>query len=136
MGVMTRVIGQKKYARLLSKALPKAIETDDEFNRLAALLEELEIPERELSPEREALAGLIEKLISDYDDVHYSIPEGKPHEIVRFLMQQRGLKPADLVPVIGTRAQVSDLVNEKRAIGTSQAKKLAGFFHIPAELFI
>ena len=101
-----------------------------------ALLEELEIPERKLSPEEEALVRLLEKLVADYDDKYYAIPDGKPDEIVRFLMEQRNLKQADLVPVIGTRAQVSDIVNGKRGISKAQAKKLAEFFHISAELFI
>jgi HTH-type transcriptional regulator / antitoxin HigA len=112
------------------------IESDEEFDRTVALLEQLEIPERDLPPEEHALAGLFEKLIADYDDKHYPIPEGSPHEIVRFLMEQRHLKQADLVPILGTRAQVFDLVNGKRGISKAQAKKLAAFFHISAELFI
>ena len=135
MGLTTTVMDDKKYAKLLSKALPKVIETDEEFDRIVALLEELEIPERKLSPEEEALARLLEKLVADYDE-YYAIPDGKPDEIVRFLMEQRNLKQADLVPVIGTRAQVSDIVNGKRGISKAQAKKLAEFFHISAELFI
>jgi hypothetical protein len=42
--------------------------------------------------------------------------------------EQRGLRQADLVSVLGSRAQVSDLVNGKRGIGKAQAKKLAEYF--------
>jgi len=38
--------------------------------------------------------------------------------------------------VIGSRAQVSDLVNGRRGISKAQAKKLAQFFHVSVELFI
>jgi HTH-type transcriptional regulator/antitoxin HigA len=51
-------------------------------------------------------------------------------------MQQRGLKQADLVPVLGSRAQVSDLVNGKRGISKTQAKALAKYFGVSIELFI
>jgi HTH-type transcriptional regulator / antitoxin HigA len=132
----TADIDQKTYGKLLAKALPKVIETDEEFDRMAALLEELTIPERELTPEEDALANLIETLIVDYDDRYYTIPDAKPHEMVKHLMEQRGLKQADLVPVLGSRAQVSDLVNGKRGISKAQAKKLAEFFGVSAELFI
>ncbi len=132
---MTR-IDATKYARLLGRALPKVIETDEEFDRMVALLEELSVPERELSPEEGALAQLLQKLITDYDDKHYPIPDASPHEIVRYLMEQRELKQVDLVPVLGSRAQVSDVINGKRGISKAQAKKLAGFFHVSAELFI
>jgi HTH-type transcriptional regulator/antitoxin HigA len=55
---------------------------------------------------------------------------------VPFLIEQRGPKQADLAHVIGSRAQVSDLLNGKRGVSTSQAKKLAEFFHGTAELFL
>jgi len=132
----TADIDQEKYGKLLAKTLPKIIETDEEFDRMAALLEELTIPERELTPEEDALANLIEKLVVDYDDRYYAIPDAKPHEMVKFLMEQRDLKQADLVSVLGSRAQVSDLVNGKRGISKAQARKLAEFFGVSVELFI
>jgi HTH-type transcriptional regulator/antitoxin HigA len=116
--------------------LPKVIESDEEFDRMAELLEELTIPERELSPEEDALASLLEKLVVAYDDEHYPLPDVEPHRMVRFLMEQRGLRQADLVPVLGSRAQVSDLVNGKRGISKAQIKKLAGYFGVSAELFL
>src|SRR5260370_9742928 len=90
MGLTATVdIDQEKYGKLLAKTLPKIIETDEEFDRMAALLEELTIPERELTPEEDALASLPKKLVVDYDDQYYAIPDAKPHEMVRFLMEQR-----------------------------------------------
>jgi HTH-type transcriptional regulator/antitoxin HigA len=112
------------------------IESDEEFDRMAELLEELTIPERELTREEDELASLLEKLVVDYDDKHYPLPDVDPHRMVRFLMEQRGLRQADLVPVLGSRAQVSDLVNGKRGISKAQIKKLAGYFGVPAELFL
>lgn len=129
-------LDQAKYGRLLAKIRPKIIETDEEFDRMAALLEQLTIPQRELSPEEDALANLLEKLVVDYDDLHYAIPDAPPHEMVKFLMDQKGLIQADLVPLLGSRAQVSDLVNGKRGISKAQAKKIAEFFKISVELFI
>ena len=137
MGLTATVdIDQKKYGKLLAKTLPKIIETDEEFERMAALLEELTIPERDLTPEEDAVANLIEKLVLDYDDRFYAIPEAKPNEMVRYLMEQRGEKQADLVPLLGSRAQVSDLVNGKRGISKAQVKKLAEYFGVSAELFL
>ncbi|MBZ5623734.1 MAG: helix-turn-helix domain-containing protein [Acidobacteriia bacterium] len=128
-------INPTKYGKLLLKTLPKVIESDEEFDRMAELLEELDF-KRNATAEEEALAELLAKLIEAYDDEHYPMPPSPPHEMVQFLMEQRGLKQADLVPVIGTRAQVSALVNGKRGISKAQVKKLAEFFHISAELFL
>ena len=128
-------INEKKYAKLLAKTLPKVIANDEEFDRRVAQLEALSFPERLLSAEEDALATLLERLIADYDD-RFSLPEQPPHQIVKFLMEQRSLKQADLVPVLGSRAQVSDLVNGKRGISKAQAKKLAEYFRVSVEMFI
>jgi HTH-type transcriptional regulator / antitoxin HigA len=53
-----------------------------------------------------------------------------------FLMEQSRLKQADLVLVLGSRPQVSDLVNGKRGISKARAKKLTEYFGVSAELFI
>ena len=91
---------------------------------------------KDASPEEVALAALLERLVMAYDDERHPMPEIKPHKMVKYLMDQRGLKQADLVPLLGSRSQVSDLVNGKRAISKAQVKKLAEYFHISAELFL
>jgi len=102
---------------------------------MVAKLEELDF-RKKLTPEEEVLAELLAKLIGDYDDQYHPLPEAPPCETVRFLMEQKGLKQVDLVPVLGSRAQVSALVNGARGISKAQARKLAQFFHVSAELFL
>ncbi len=124
-----------RYGKLCAETLPKVIESDEEFDRMVEHLERLTF-KPDASAEEIAIAGLLEKLIVDYDDEHYPLPDVPPHRMVRFLMEQRGLKQADLVPVLGSRAQVSDLVNGKRGISKAQVKKLAEYFKVSPELFI
>jgi HTH-type transcriptional regulator/antitoxin HigA len=129
-------LNPRKYGRLCADVLlPKVIESDEEFDRQ---VERLEALDRRPHPpaEEQALAKLLAKLIEDYDSRHYPIPKAPPHKMVVYLMEQRGMKQADLVEVIGSRSQVSDLVNGKRSISKAQAKRLAEFFHLPADLFI
>jgi HTH-type transcriptional regulator/antitoxin HigA len=124
-----------RYGKLCAETLPKVIESDEEFDRMVEHLERLTF-KQDASVEENALASLLEKLVMDYDDEHYPLPDVAPHRMVRFLMEQRELKQADLVPVLGSRAQVSDLVNGKRGISKNQAKKLAEYFGVSVELFI
>jgi HTH-type transcriptional regulator/antitoxin HigA len=133
MGLKT--VNPEKYGTLCAEVLPKIIESDEEFDRMVEKLEELTFKKNATREER-TLADLLEKLIQDYDDKHYPLPEAKPHVMVQFLMEQKGLRQIDLVPVLGSRAQVSDLVNGKRGISKAQAKKLAEFFRVSVELFI
>ena len=133
MGLAT--INPAKYGKLCAKALPKIIKSDEDFDRM---VEEMEILDRKANPtpEEEALSELLMKLIQDYDNAHYPIPDLAPNKMIQFLMEQRDLKQADLAPVLGSRAQVSAVVNGKRGVSKAQAKKLAEFFHTTADLFI
>jgi HTH-type transcriptional regulator/antitoxin HigA len=51
-------------------------------------------------------------------------------------MESRNTKHADLVPILRGRGRVSELVNGKRAISKAQAKALAEFLHVSAEVFL
>jgi HTH-type transcriptional regulator / antitoxin HigA len=126
-----------RYGKLLAKSLPKVIETDEEFDRYVETMEGLDRKAADggVSPEEEALLALLERLVQDYDD-KIELAEAPPHEMVQFLMDRKGLRQADLVPVLGSRAQVSDLLGGRRGISKAQAKKLAAFFGISVELFI
>jgi antitoxin component HigA of HigAB toxin-antitoxin module len=56
--------------------------------------------------------------------------------MVAFLLEQRGLSPSALWPVLGSKGRVSEILSGKRAIGKDQAKKPAAFFRVGVALFI
>ena len=56
--------------------------------------------------------------------------------MLKFFMEDRGIKQADLLPVFGSSGITSEVVNGKRSISKAQAKKLAEFFKVSVELFI
>jgi len=132
---VTVTLNALRYGRLCAAVIPKVIENDREFDRMAEELERLTF-KRNATTEETVLAKLIERLIQDYDDKHHPLPAVPPNEAVRILMEQRGLRQADLVEAIGSRAQVSDLLSGRRGVSKAQAKRLAEFFRVPADLFI
>ena len=115
-----RALDPVAYGKLLALELPQPISNDKDFDRMVARLEELDFAKRKLTREENALREILAALIQVYDDEHYSMPEFEPHEMVRYLMDQRGLKQGNLVPLLGSRSQVSDLVNGKRAISKAR----------------
>ena len=134
MGIAT--LDPVAYGKLLAMEQPKPIKNEKEFERMVARLEELDFATRPLTPEETALRDVLGALVNVYEEAHHRLPEQPPCEMVKFLMEQRGLKQADLVPALGTRAQVSDVVTGRRGISKAQAKKLAEFFGMSVELFI
>jgi len=133
----TAVLDEKRYGKLLSKTLPKVIETKAENERMLAAVESLlEKGEDALTPEEDALLELLTGLIHDFESKAYPIPKSEPHEIVAYLLEVRGLQPSDLWPVLGSKSRVSEILSGKRSISKEQAKKLAEFFRVGVELFI
>ena len=76
------------------------------------------------------------RLIKDYEEEHHPLPDPSPHEMLVYLMEQRSLKQAGLLPIFKSRGYVSDVINAKRAISRTHAKQLAEFFKVSANLFI
>ena len=141
MGTLTAPLDLKRYGRRLSKTVPRVITSEEEHGRTWARNCDRRISmgkgERNMSAEEDALLDLLTSLIRDYEASAYrSRPKCKPHEMVAFLLEQRGLKPSDLWIVLGSRSRVSEILAGKRAISKEQAKKLAAFFHVGVAVFI
>jgi HTH-type transcriptional regulator/antitoxin HigA len=97
----------------------------------------MEKGERNMTAEEGELLDLLTNLIRDYEAAaHPPREKSKPREMVAFLLEQRGLAPKDLWPVVGSKSRVSEILGGKRSITKEQAKKLADFFHVGVALFI
>ena len=130
-------IDPKKYGRLLSRTLPMVIETEEENERMLGAVERLMAKgEGNLTPEESRLFKLMVRLIEDFEAYAYPIPKVAPHEVLQHLMEARGLRQADLLPIFTSRGYVSDVVNGKRGISKEHAKELGEFFHVSPELFL
>jgi len=125
------------YGRLLAKTVPAVIKTEEENNRMLAIVEKLMAKgEDHITPEEDALLELLVDLIHDFEDKHYPLPKSEPHRMVAFLLEHRSLKPRDLWPVLGSKSRVSGLLSGKRGVSKEQAKRLAAYFQVPIDLLI
>jgi HTH-type transcriptional regulator/antitoxin HigA len=137
MTVIVEDLDLKRYGRLLARAVPKVIKTEEENERALAIVESLMAKgEGNMTPEEDALLELLTDLIHDFEEKAYPIQKSEPHKMVAFLLEQRGLTPKDLWPVVGSKSRVSEILAGKRGVTKEQAKKLAAFFHAGVELFI
>lgn len=59
-----------------------------------------------------------------------------PYKVVLHLMEQKGLRQADMLAVFGSRSVASDALSGKREFSKAHIRKLADFFHLsPAAFF-
>ena len=103
---------------------------------MIAELEKLDTRGRPLTPEEERLALLVSLLIRQFEEPRYALGHAEPVEALRVLVESRGLCQRDLIPMFGSSSVASDMLNGKRSLSKTHARKLAEFFHIPASLFI
>lgn len=85
------------------------------------------------------LAGLLDiviALIKDHEAENSPIADASPREALRFLMEQHGLRQADLAKELGSQGIVSEILNGKREINVRQARALARRFKVLAMCFI
>jgi HTH-type transcriptional regulator / antitoxin HigA len=139
---MTTTISREHYIDLLNqdRIIPKIIETQEEYDHFLAVTERLISKKQTRTSEETILFRLLVKLIRDYEEETYSLQEWSqtlPHLLLQHLMDARGMKQVDLVGILSpSRGLVSLIVNGKRAISKSQAKKLGELFNISAGAFI
>jgi len=129
-------IDDRKYARVLARVLPRIITSDHEHERMLGEVERLMDKGDSRTPEQDAALELMVRLIRDYEEKHDSLPDPNPAEMLAYLMEQRGLRQADLVAIFKSRGYVSDVLNGKRGISKALAKQLGEFFHVSADVFI
>ena len=128
-------IDPARYGKLCAKVVPKLIESGDEFDRLVEAMEAIDFKANP-TPEEKTISALLARLIQDYDDQHHALPEAPPNEMIVFLMNQRGLRPSNLLPIFGSRSVASDVLSGKREPSKAHIRKLAGFFHVSTDLFL
>lgn len=88
--------------------------------------------------EKHPAAGLLETvglLVSEYEKQHIPVTEKSGIEVLKFLMDEHGLKQSDLKE-IGSQGVVSEIMSGKRSLNIRQIKKLAGRFNVNPAVFI
>lgn len=131
-----RKIDPTRYKRLLSQTMPVVIESEEENDRMLSVVEKLMDKGENLSPEEEKLLKLFARLIEDFEQRYYHPKEAEPLEVLQHLMDARGVKQNHLWEVFGSKGVASEVLNGKRGISKTQARALAHYFHVPADLFI
>jgi HTH-type transcriptional regulator/antitoxin HigA len=89
-------------------------------------------PDSDAGAHFEAMVTLIEA----YEARHYPIDPPDPVAAIKFRMEQQGLKPKDLEPMIGRRNRVYEVLNGKRRLTMAIVWKLHTGLGIPAESLI
>ena len=112
----------------------RAIRTEADYKAALARIDALMDAEVG-TPEGEELDVLTD-LVELYEGRHIPLGYPSPIEAIRFRMEQGGLSPRDLIPIVGSRAKVSEILGGKRPITMQMARALHATLGIPADVLL
>ena len=75
-------------------------------------------------------------LVKDFEDKNIKLPDVNPLEVIKERMIEKGIKPKDLISIIGSKGHVSSVLSGRREMTLNMATKLKAYFQLPAEVFL
>lgn len=114
----------------------KLIKTEKQYEEYLKLAEDLIDLDPEPDSENGDILELLTLLISNYEDINYPIDFPDPVSAIKFRMDQEGLTQKDLIPFIGSKSKVSEVLGEKRPLSLRMIRALHENLGIPTEILL
>lgn len=114
------------------KILKNEKDYDKALNRIDELMQLNPKLGTKESDELEILVLLVEK----YEELNWNIETPEPIEAIKYRMEEMNLKQKDLIPYVGNKSKVSELLNKKISLSLSMVRNLSEALHIPVETLI
>ncbi len=116
--------------------LMKVIKTETDYQAALGGLERLIDLDPDVGEEDADTLELLALLIEDYEAKRFPIDLPDPIDAIRFCMEQRGLTQKDLVPFIGSRSKVSEILSRKRPLTLAMIRALHKGLGVPAGILV
>ena len=110
------------------------IKTQRDYQRILKEIEVLMRAKRN-TPEGDRLDVLV-TLVEAWERKHYRLDLPDPVEAIKYHMDQNALQPRDLIPFIGSRNRVHEVLNRRRPLTLKMIWRLHEGLGIPAESLI
>jgi HTH-type transcriptional regulator/antitoxin HigA len=126
------------YVRLLERFPPRVIRTKAQLVATEEEIESLLARKAQLDNSERAYLELLSRLVEDWEDEHVQMPSISGVDLVKVLLQDRGLSHRDLVraAVFATDSVASEVLSGRRSPTVAHLAKLAEYFALPVDLFM
>ena len=112
----------------------KPIKTEEDYQAALSRLEEIfDAPDG--TPESDEL-DILGLLVDEYEKEHYPIDSPDPIDAIKIRMEELNMRQVDLIPVIGGKSRVSEILNRKRRLTIQMIRRLKDRLNLSAELLI
>jgi len=109
------------------------VDSDGELARARALVDRLM---RSDDPKDAARLAAQARLVAAYEEEKWPARSPAPAAVIRYLMDQHGLKRADLVPLFGSAERLDEILRGRRPLTLAMVQRLRARFRVPADLLL
>lgn len=114
----------------------KVIKSEHEYRVTLDEIERLIDLEPEIGSAESDTLELLTLLVQNYELEHHAVMPPDPIEAILFRMEQQNLTQRDLIPYIGHRNRVSDVLTRKRPLTLAMIQALHSGLGVPATILI
>lgn len=114
----------------------KVIKTEQDYEEALKLVGDLISRDPDPNSEEGEQLSLLSTLIHDYETKVFPGRLPDPIDAIKFRMEQAGLSPSDLIPYLGSRSRVSEILSGKRRLTLEMVRALEAGLGIPAKVLI
>lgn len=112
------------------------IDIQDETHYRKALKRLSEIFDAAIGTPESDEVDVLGLLVDEYEDKNYFIDAPDPIEAIKIRMEEMQLKQVDLIPEIGGKSRVSEVLNRKRKLTVEMIRNLTVKLNLSPSLLI
>jgi HTH-type transcriptional regulator/antitoxin HigA len=134
----TRTSGAKSdnYLDLVRRFPLRPIRSDKELDAAICVMDSL-IDQDDLSDGAKDYLDVLGDLVADYEDEHYPIMPASDADMLRHLLEAKGVTQADVARETGiAESTISEVLAGRRKLNRSHIGKLAHYFNVGPGVFV
>jgi len=112
----------------------KPIKTEKDYQEALRRLEE--IFDAPIDSQESEEADVLAILVDEYEKQNYPIETPDPIEAIKIRMEELNLRQVDLIPEIGGKSRVSEILNRKRRLTVGMIRKLTKKLNLSADILV
>jgi HTH-type transcriptional regulator/antitoxin HigA len=133
----TGASASRAYLRLVGQFRPRPIRSAGELNQAVAVVDNLLSRKQALLPEEEDYLEVLSELIERYEDEQEPVHDISGADMLRFLIEQRGLSQQQLAREVGiANSTISAVLNGRRELTLPHITTLAAYFSTEPAVFL
>jgi HTH-type transcriptional regulator/antitoxin HigA len=118
------------YLELVLKFPVISLKSEEQFQDAQAVIDEL-LARKKLSVGEEMYLDALSDLVASYEDAHYPIEPASDADMLRHLMEAKGVTQAELHRDTGlAKSSISEVLADRKTFSRQMIRKLADYFKV------